>query len=235
MIDLTAFCSRDPFRTNLARPFTIGVWTYAATGHIAIRVPRRDDVPENPEAPKAIVSLFEPGDRLSYAPLSVALPEPKNIRCAACRGRGHGDACGECHGTGEHQCDCEHCQERCGGCGGTGITFSAGTIEENERKVCDECEGFGVLPDERIVAFPQGLGMKMRYLRAVLSLPGPTEMGIRVLHGYPSDGPVEHPAQFFRGPGWAAIVMPYRLFTGTPVDLIVYWPPVEAADRLQPV
>ena len=45
MIDLAKFCSRDAGRiSSIGTPWTVGEWTYATDGHIAIRVPRRDDV-----------------------------------------------------------------------------------------------------------------------------------------------------------------------------------------------
>ena len=47
-INLEIFC--DPSHPGLARPFSIDAWSYATNGHILVRVPRRDDVTENPAA-----------------------------------------------------------------------------------------------------------------------------------------------------------------------------------------
>ena len=48
-INLDIFC--DPSSPGLTRPFSVGTWSYATNGHILVRVPRRDDVAENPDAP----------------------------------------------------------------------------------------------------------------------------------------------------------------------------------------
>jgi len=51
-IDLKLFCDpNDPVRPWLGQPFSAGAWTYATDGHIAVRVPRLEDVAENPAAP----------------------------------------------------------------------------------------------------------------------------------------------------------------------------------------
>lgn len=61
-IDLKRFCSTDLSRINLAEPFSKGQYSYATNGHTAIRVPRRDDIPENPQASDC-ERLFVEADR----------------------------------------------------------------------------------------------------------------------------------------------------------------------------
>jgi len=50
-IDLSHFCHTEDDRPYLKQPWSRGEFTYATNGHVAVRVPRRADVPENDEAP----------------------------------------------------------------------------------------------------------------------------------------------------------------------------------------
>jgi hypothetical protein len=51
-INLPPFCARkSDCRYYLRRPWSRDGHTYATDGRIAVRVPRRDDIPENEEAP----------------------------------------------------------------------------------------------------------------------------------------------------------------------------------------
>ncbi len=64
MIDLKPFCGDNDIRYYLNEPFSEGEFTYATNGHILIRVPRRDDVPEvsvdsmKNKIPKIYISLL---------------------------------------------------------------------------------------------------------------------------------------------------------------------------------
>jgi hypothetical protein len=113
-INLEMFCSSDPSRPVLARPFSIGLWSYATNGHILVRVPRRDDVAENPEAPNA-AHFYETAKKpRRYEPLpKLELAEPfeweEQLECWRCLGKGKAHhfcpdcrcECRECSGTGK--------------------------------------------------------------------------------------------------------------------------------------
>jgi hypothetical protein len=108
MIDLQPFCSTNPTRRNLGRPWSLGVHTYASNGAIMVRVPRRHDIPPNAEAPDP-VKLFDKAGAPTIRPLpKLQLPQPDQEECEACKGRGY-----------EH--DCPDCQCECAECKGTGI------------------------------------------------------------------------------------------------------------------
>jgi hypothetical protein len=112
-IDLDRFCNPD--REIIARPFSVGEWTYATNGWILVRVPRREDVAENPAAPdiehtRLIEYLRKP--RYKPAP-KFELQEPfereDQFECFYCVGSGH-----------EHRERCSSCTCICPRCDGTG-------------------------------------------------------------------------------------------------------------------
>jgi hypothetical protein len=106
-IDLTNFC--DPNRAGLTHPFSINGFTYASNGRIMVRVPRRPDVPENPQAPVRAAALFEQfSDHKRYRKLpTIDLVEPyewdETITCEFCDGSGKQHSCPNC------SCKCPSC------------------------------------------------------------------------------------------------------------------------------
>lgn len=111
MIDLQKFCENDRETTRpwSLKPFSIGEWTYATCGRVLVRVPRRDDIPENPDANPQVSTLFDTAPPTEFMPApAIVMPDADQEECHACDGRGT-----------EH--DCPSCQCQCVGCGGTGI------------------------------------------------------------------------------------------------------------------
>lgn len=107
-IDLMPFCSRDSFRSaSIGEPFSREEWTYATNGHVMLRLPRRDDVPERADAPVAEKVWPTTPEPVFRAPKVSILPIPKEVECNACEGRGT-----------KH--DCPDCACVCKTCGGTG-------------------------------------------------------------------------------------------------------------------
>jgi hypothetical protein len=106
------FC--HPTRQGIEQPFSVGEWTYATNGHICLRVPRRDDIAENPAAPDPS-SLFnlrplKYKKRREYKPApQFDLVEPfewnEKSQCFYCRGTGkaHVEHCPSC------ACKCLRC------------------------------------------------------------------------------------------------------------------------------
>lgn len=73
MIDLLPFCSwRD---SKISRPYSIGDWTLATDGAIAVIVARREDVPERAGAPD-ILALF-------HCPVGCAWNVPPQVNMPA--------------------------------------------------------------------------------------------------------------------------------------------------------
>ncbi len=105
MIDLKPFCSTDEFRPTLMQPWSRGAYTYATNGHILVRVARRDDVPENEEAPDVEKTVEKARlDEASFVRLPlIDLPPEEKSECQACEGRGTEHDCPDC------TCDCEVC------------------------------------------------------------------------------------------------------------------------------
>lgn len=110
-MDLTPFCSVDPYRPNIHRPFTWGDHTYATNGRILIRVAKREDgtTVEYPSKDRCEKILTVP-DAVQFVSLRGLQfpPEPESeVDCEACKGRGN------IH-------DCPDCECGCSECGGTG-------------------------------------------------------------------------------------------------------------------
>jgi hypothetical protein len=108
-VDLDLFC--DPTRRepglDLSVPFSLNGHTYATNGHVAVRVPRRPDIPENKEAPK-IERLPWDFSRVKFGSLPERGPLPDE--CWACGGTGQEHSCPDCRckcntcdGSGKHQ------------------------------------------------------------------------------------------------------------------------------------
>ncbi len=104
-IDLTPFCATDEER--FAHPFSIGAWTYATDRRIAVRVPRRHDVPEMDDPPP-IERNFVTANNPLIEPVPFAGPQVKRY-----------ETCDSCHGTGGGH-DCPHCRCVCMECAGEG-------------------------------------------------------------------------------------------------------------------
>ena len=108
-VDLNLFCGPacSEKGKDLSVPFSLNGHTYASNGHIAVRVPRRPDIPENKEAPSIEELERLPWDfsRVKFGPL----PEPKLLP----------DRCGWCNGSGrQHNCpDCRCWRKHCHGSG----------------------------------------------------------------------------------------------------------------------
>jgi hypothetical protein len=104
---LTPFCYAGTDRPHLSRPFSLGEWTYATNGHIAVRVPRRPDVPES-ETSIPIEKLFADfaGWRTWAKLLPLDAPQPSDVPCSCYDGRLH---------------DCPSCECNCPKCDGSGL------------------------------------------------------------------------------------------------------------------
>lgn len=233
-IDIERFCARLPSKvaTVLQSPFSIGPFTYASNGPIAIRVPRRADVPETFEA-LIIERAFDYPDDLPFLPLpDIAIPEITLRPCGVCRGIGTGVLCSQCDGTGDCDCGCGDNHE-CGICKGSGILPSRrrGDSSDEPREWCLGCDGRGTEDDTRIVGFADiGLRLRATYLAEVLRLPGPITIGVKPMELDRWSGSMEHCAPvLFHFDGGMAVVMPMRA-RAVDADIVVQLPaePAEA-------
>lgn len=139
--DLLPFCSTDELRENLLKPFSVGEFTYATDGRIAVRVPRLPDVGEI-EKPVGVERLFREG----YKPTAPAheIPELtfRDLECKMCEGNGKIRKCYDCDGEGERECDMGH-THKCDTCDGDG-----GFASDSEKgEPCFKCGGTGKIPD----------------------------------------------------------------------------------------
>ena len=103
-VNLDLYCDRErryPAH-DISVPFSLNGHTYASDGHIAVRVPRRPDIPENKEAPNVEERLSWDFSRIKLGPM----PEPELLpdRCGWCGGRGKEHQCPSCC------CECKYCK-----------------------------------------------------------------------------------------------------------------------------
>jgi hypothetical protein len=115
---LTRFCSTDTEDFNKHAPWSFGEHSYATNGHVIVRIPRLEDVPdaEDEWKKKSSKTLFDIPAPSEWFPLAdIKLPKVKKVDCSECDGDGtvtHED-CPDCSG---HKC------EVCGGAGKEEIT-----------------------------------------------------------------------------------------------------------------
>jgi len=107
MIDLQKYCSTDSNQPTLHHPFSGGDYSYATNGHVAIRIPRRDDIPERDGSP-SIEKIFTDITSVSrYERVPAFEFQPVTHECDGCNG-----------GWGVH--DCPDCRCERDDCDGTG-------------------------------------------------------------------------------------------------------------------
>jgi hypothetical protein len=143
MLDLQQFCSTEQFRFNLHKPFSYGAFSYASDGIIAIRVARRDDIPEAKEAriPETLDEWFS---KLKGAPFESDMPVLPDDEESETM-----EQCQECDGRGKKH-DCPDCECFCDECNGTGVQTTTKEIT---------IDAFGSI-------------FRLKNLRRVLRLPG---------------------------------------------------------------
>lgn len=143
MIDLKQFCSTDDLRKTLRRPFSHGDYSYATNGVIAVRVPRRPDIPEADKLgiPEQLNKILAPLDGASFKAIDICLPDDQEVATK--------EECDDCSGSG-HEHECPDCQCECPACDGSG------EVEETAKISVAAFDGIYRLP----------------YLRQALALPG---------------------------------------------------------------
>lgn len=214
MIDLKPFYDNGESRSWLAAPWSRHGFTWATNGKILIRVPQRDDVPEATdkfEDRDRVLAIIATAEKATFHAFDWRHGDLENREpCKPCLGRGEGVKCETCYGSGEHQCDCEHCENECDNCHGTGFkaVATAAVIEADKRKMtCPTCQGTGLDPTSKSIYFDDvELCLGADLLDRILKLPGPIEMSAFKSNSAP---------QIFRGPEWLAALMPMRWLEGS--------------------
>ena len=124
---LQRFCNVD--RESLAVQFTQGEYTYASDGRLIVRVPRLDDVPENPDAPKNVaMNIFAATpfrvkeDRTPISALTIPPLEGP-------------DDCANCQGGGIHFCEACDDHHDCTRCEGGKVQERAIAVEFKQHKI----------------------------------------------------------------------------------------------------
>lgn len=170
MIDLSKFTS-SPDGTGghyLSTPWSVGDHSVATNGHILVRVPRRDDIPENDKAPSletVLASAFPSDDFIPFPAFTPAPAEP----CNDCRGIGRVTECEDCDGEGEHEClECGN-ETECASCQGSGV--HPDRLGDAEAIKCAACAGSGHRDDKCSVTLADNLHISQRYALLIADLP----------------------------------------------------------------
>ena len=168
-IDLMQFCGTDDDpRLWLQRPFGIGDYTYAANGHILVRVPRSEWPSDELQITNRTSQFQNVLDLMNESPPMASLPAippgPYYRKCLVCSAsRDVGGVCEECDGDGEIECDCCGHTKNCEACDGTGHICEA-------QAVCGGCDGEGVIEEATYYRFGSR-SFDARYLRMIKALP----------------------------------------------------------------
>lgn len=192
MLDLEKFC--EPSMKKISRPWSAGDYTYATNGHIAVRVPRMDDAPENEEAPDMARVPWDHETLNDWEPLPpYDLAGAKD--CTLCKGMKKARVCHECDGEGEvtAETDYNYYVVTCKTCGGDGTMPG-----ESDDPPCPRCQGTGRSLNIPVPWAAGHIGMQM--LVKINDLPG-------VKLSKTGDG--EKPWRFIFD-GGAGVIMPMR-------------------------
>lgn len=180
MTDLNTFCQTDG-SPAIATPWTEGGWTYASDGHMLLRVPRRDDVPERIEAPKVFGTSLgaafrkDPGEWAGVPALDIT-SEP----CGVCKGTGKQYICPECEGEGEVTPTTEwneYPEQTCETCGGKGQLSKDTWLRMVGKRAnpagddCRHCDGIGATRTDKAVRIGEALFSDW-LLEKIAPLPG---------------------------------------------------------------
>ncbi len=189
--DLIKFC--DPARPHIAQPFTIGEYTYATNGRVAVRVPKIEEVPENPKAPKTIPRLVENAAAFNGETFPMPLLPPPDLEtCKHCEGFGRFNTCPQCDGSGDVECNLGH-YHKCELCDGDGIRADIGGTNQ-----CEYCDGLGKVEKHTRINLG-ACSFSGVYLRPLAQLPG----AIAICPNYTNPAAVTFD-------GGHAIIMPMR-------------------------
>lgn len=100
--DLKKFCSEESLRESFLTPWSKDKYSMATNGMLVIRIPRLEDIPENPNAPDlfGIFPKNQPEEWFEIPPL----PEEEYESCEECLGSGKAR-----YGKGKSPETCEGC------------------------------------------------------------------------------------------------------------------------------
>lgn len=159
-MDLQQFCHPSRGGGKMSSPFSAGDYSYATNGHLIIRVPRVDDIPERDNAPGIGPLVWKHNDIADWHDLP-EYESPPAKTCVACDGSGYTEDCPECEGDGnvffsndhnEYSFDCKTCD-------GEGVEPS----NEEDGELCEDCAGTGEIKHDTIpITWGKG------YINAVL-------------------------------------------------------------------
>ncbi len=211
-VDLQQFCRTMNIgkAIDLTQPWSSGEYTYASNGHIMVRVPRREDVPDRSNAPQ-VQHIWDgiPVGREKAKTLP-KVPDFGEKACENCEGSGRIVICSECNGEGVQECDMGH-EHDCEECGGDGeLRFRDGKDSPSSAHSCEDCEGRGTVLDtvsgrETPVLIGEDACVALGYLVQISKLPGV----VWAPSGVNSDAPI--PFWFEGGEG---LLMGMRFYEG---------------------
>lgn len=149
-------------RVYMLTPFTRGDWTYAADGHIAVRVQKIERVENlDDKILTEIEGLFSSSRSNDFVDMP-SLPQAE--KCPECNGSGAAYKCPQCDGDGEfehgsHTYDCKEC-------------VGTGQVQDgcDEEEVCEACGGTGMVRYQPIKVGARYFGLV--YLKLISELPG---------------------------------------------------------------
>ena len=188
---LQLFCCEDETKVNICAPYSVGDYTLATNGHMQIRVPRMENVPESEKAPRVAFTETDPvGKNYLKEPVEW-LPVPAvtvvSEPCRACGGTGKGVVCPECKGEGFVALTTdfnEYDGQDCKTCDGNGQISAAGYekmkgrmayMPESKPVICDACHNGRIWPMAGEIV--GGVKINVRFLDLIGKLPG-AQLGV---------------------------------------------------------
>jgi len=183
---LKLFCCSESEKENLSQPYSSGEFTFATNGHMQIRVPRMQEVPERENAPRIEITQKDPvGMHYLKEPSEwVAVPAVAVVSefCKHCGGTGKAIKCPECGGQGWVELETDWNQypdQECITCKGTGQiteyrydTMKSCRVYMPDRidEECDQCNHGVIWP--MVGEVINGVKINVRLLDLIGKLPG---------------------------------------------------------------
>lgn len=207
MISLAPFCGYSSIAKYLAAPWTVGDYTFASNGRIAVRVHRRDDAAVgdgNAVHAAKVISEHIRDCRDAVPKMDIPTAET----CSRCKGSGSTLLCIKCNGEGEHPSEFGDCQT----CNGVGEL--ACSEHHSMADPCSECAGMRTAwPTTALIRLTKNVFVHPRYFAQLRDLDD-LRFDASAVEGAPV------PFQFFGG---HAVLMPMRAPKAAPAwDRAIY-------------
>jgi DNA-directed RNA polymerase subunit M/transcription elongation factor TFIIS len=136
-----AFCSKNPEREELSKPWRIGEWNYASNGIIVVRWKGDTYCESNPFSPDRADAMFDSAQNRVITKVPVPVTADGMKTCPECAGTKQVYICNRCHGEGLIMAECSECEHSynkpCPSCNNMVLTTESINSTSQPCRVCN--------------------------------------------------------------------------------------------------